>query len=139
MTEQPAAETEGEASVQGLVSNPGVSEIKADVVQHLEDGGALGKLKALMRANVYKALLTSEEEATPSDAPMQVVSIVADFLDHAGLDLTKEIFLRESALVPISRAELEQSMSGCSGIPEPLDAEKSVLAQVLESVKKRPA
>mmetsp|Transcript_5021 Transcript_5021/g.12057 ORF Transcript_5021/g.12057 Transcript_5021/m.12057 type:complete len:140 (+) Transcript_5021:44-463(+) len=139
MTEQPAIETEGEASVQGLSSNPGVLEIKADVVQHLEDGGALGKLRAMMRANVYKALLSSEEEATPCVAPVQVVSMVADFLEHAGLDMTREIFLRESAVVPTSREELEQNMSERSIIAEPMDAEQSVLAQVLESAKKRPA
>mmetsp|Transcript_12250 Transcript_12250/g.28586 ORF Transcript_12250/g.28586 Transcript_12250/m.28586 type:complete len:174 (+) Transcript_12250:115-636(+) len=126
----PAAGTaEGSASV------PGVLQIKADVVKHLEDGGALGKLRALMRANVYRALVTSEEEAGGAcHAPVQVVSLISDFLQCAGLDMTREIFLKESAVKALDRDTLEQSMSGCL---ESVDAQKSVLMQVYESASKR--
>mmetsp|Transcript_105662 Transcript_105662/g.264566 ORF Transcript_105662/g.264566 Transcript_105662/m.264566 type:complete len:228 (-) Transcript_105662:200-883(-) len=100
-------------------------DIKGDVALRLEAEGALGQIRAQIRASVYRALLSGDGPGgggpAPSgclrSAPSHLVSIVADFLQRSELDHTRDVFLRESAEAPSSREELLQSFAGCLGSP----------------------
>eukprot|EP00933_Yihiella_yeosuensis_P080088 TRINITY_DN93497_c0_g1_i1.p1 TRINITY_DN93497_c0_g1~~TRINITY_DN93497_c0_g1_i1.p1 ORF type:complete len:144 (+),score=25.37 TRINITY_DN93497_c0_g1_i1:78-509(+) len=122
-----------------------ILDIKGDVAHRLEANGALDQIRAQIRASVYRALLgaqdsNSVESRSDSDgrreAPQQMVSLVADFLESLDLDMTKEVFLRESSEKPVERRELEKELEGCIGT-EQSNADGAVLERVIQVAQER--
>lgn len=117
------------------VPTQNILEIKGDVVGRLEANGALDQIRAQIRASVYQALL-GVGGAGPGDvlrsAPVEMVSVVADFLQRLDLDKTREVFLREASEAPLARDELTKGLQNCVA---PTD-EKAVLEQVVSAAKR---
>lgn len=116
-------------------SNSAVEEIKKGVKNRLDQCGALGQIRAQIRANVYRALLDPHGTGeTPPDvkreAPLLLTSIVAEFLKSADLERTSETFLREANCPQVKdHRELANALK-CA--PQATD---SILAQVVETVR----
>mmetsp|Transcript_68929 Transcript_68929/g.193386 ORF Transcript_68929/g.193386 Transcript_68929/m.193386 type:complete len:175 (+) Transcript_68929:61-585(+) len=126
-----------------------VADVKAEVFDRLVAEGALGQIRARMRANVYTALLVDEEGGPVPEclrpAPRHLVSIVADFLQQAQLGSSLEVFRHESEEHPADRPALLQELGGCFGDGHSDQAQEEgaafpdgpVLGQVLEAAKRR--
>eukprot|EP00442_Polarella_glacialis_P000546 CAMPEP_0115092454 /NCGR_PEP_ID=MMETSP0227-20121206/26777_1 /TAXON_ID=89957 /ORGANISM="Polarella glacialis, Strain CCMP 1383" /LENGTH=149 /DNA_ID=CAMNT_0002484279 /DNA_START=51 /DNA_END=500 /DNA_ORIENTATION=- len=118
-----------------------LQDIKDDVAHRLEASGALDQIRAQIRASVFRALLgSSPDSATgPSgqalrEAPVQMVSVVVDFLENLELDMTREVFLRESAeQAPLEREELEKGLVGVA--LDPSRSSQSVLEQLVSTTQ----
>lgn len=118
-------------------SNSTVEELKKGVVNRLDKCGALGPIRAQIRANVYRALLDPHDASeTPPDvkreAPLLLMSIVAEFLKSAELERTSETFLREANYTQVKeRQELVATLK----CPPQASSNDSVLARVVDSVR----
>merc|ERR1711924_427835 len=114
-----------------------MGEIKKGVVNRLDKCGALGQIRAQIRANVYRALLDPHGTGeTPADvkreAPPLLTSIVAEFLKSSELERTRETFLREANC---SHVKDYQELAATLKCPAQASANESILAQVVESVR----
>eukprot|EP00929_Paragymnodinium_shiwhaense_P042662 TRINITY_DN22041_c0_g3_i2.p1 TRINITY_DN22041_c0_g3~~TRINITY_DN22041_c0_g3_i2.p1 ORF type:complete len:439 (-),score=120.83 TRINITY_DN22041_c0_g3_i2:58-1374(-) len=118
-----------------------MEEIKGSVVHRLDESGALGKIRAQMRAKAFRALLESKGEAPLArDAPPLLVSVVADFLQHLDLGCTREVLKHEASCDYVSEssklaaqlklATPKHATGGHSG---------SILERVIERAKTAPA
>lgn len=118
-------------------SNSAVEEIKKGVVNRLDKCGALGQIRANIRANVYRALLDPHDSGeTPKDvkreAPLLLTSVVADFLKSAGMERSRETFLREAGYPKLKDHRDLAATLKCQAV-EQAPVNDSVLAQVVES------
>lgn len=119
--------------------NPALVDIKDEVAQRLEDNGALDKIRVQIRANVYCALLAANGDAsrTTSDggeerrALARPISVVADFLQRLGLEMTREVFLKESQEHPFDRHELAKDL-GCM---DRVDFDNALLEHVVSKAR----
>mmetsp|Transcript_7384 Transcript_7384/g.20681 ORF Transcript_7384/g.20681 Transcript_7384/m.20681 type:complete len:141 (+) Transcript_7384:64-486(+) len=115
-------------------ANSPVVDIKTEVALRLEASGAMDQLRTRVRASVCRALLGTEgAEDVSRRAPVQPLSVVADFLQRLGLEHTREVFLRESSEAPLDRDELAQGLAGSA---DPSD-EGAVLEQLVVAAKRR--
>mmetsp|Transcript_8491 Transcript_8491/g.10232 ORF Transcript_8491/g.10232 Transcript_8491/m.10232 type:complete len:143 (-) Transcript_8491:38-466(-) len=124
-----------------MAQTPGqnMMEIKGDVAHRLEANGALDQIRAQMRASVYRALLgdqdssdmSPQEDSNVEEAPVPMVSLVTDFLEHSDLSMTKEVFLRETSQKPLPRDDLVNELKTLE-MPK---ANQAVLEQVLVAAR----
>eukprot|EP00434_Breviolum_minutum_P009018 symbB.v1.2.007941.t1/scaffold493.1/size196183/3 len=127
-----------------MAQTPGQNmiEIKGDVAHRLEANGALDQIRAEMRASVYRALLGDQDSSEMSpqedealEAPVPMVSLVTDFLEHWDLSMTKEVFLRETSQKPLERDALVHELPLATlEVPK---ANQALLEQVLVAVAAR--
>jgi len=106
-------------------------------VNRLDKCGALGQIRANIRANVYRALLDPHDSGeTPKDvkreAPLLLTSVVADFLKSAGMERSRETFLREAGYPKLKDHRDLAATLKCQAV-EQAPVNDSVLAQVVES------
>mmetsp|Transcript_11545 Transcript_11545/g.20302 ORF Transcript_11545/g.20302 Transcript_11545/m.20302 type:complete len:154 (-) Transcript_11545:79-540(-) len=119
--------------------NPALVDIKGDVAHRLEANGALDQIRVQIRASVYQALLSSKgsvhgQSECLRNAPVNLVSVVADFLQRVDLDKTREVFLRESTQPPLNREELAKGFAGCVEIG---NTDRAVLEEVVAEAKRK--
>merc|ERR1719356_1968620 len=99
----------------------------------------MDQMRARIRASVYQALLSSAGpggagQDGPRSAPPALVSIVADFLQKAELDMTRQVFLREAGVPQAGRDELVMRIESWIG---PSDRDRSLLDQIVAAARRR--
>eukprot|EP00438_Fugacium_kawagutii_P032320 Skav210211 [mRNA] locus=scaffold61:66920:78438:+ [translate_table: standard] len=115
-----------------MAQTPGqnMMEIKGDVAHRLEANGALDQIRAQMRAS-DSSDMSPQEDSNVEEAPVPMVSLVTDFLEHSDLSMTKEVFLRETSQKPLPRDDLVNELKTLE-MPK---ANQAVLEQVLVAAR----
>lgn len=71
------------------------AELNSALRNTLQQTGALSRLQSLLRAEIYKALDTTENDAkpTPSDETMLLNELIMEYLEWHGFGFTKGVFV----------------------------------------------
>lgn len=104
------------------------------MAHRLEAAGALNQIRAQIRTNVYRALLSDEVNEDRPMAPSHLLSVVADFLQKYDLGNTNDVFVRESRARSIDKGKLLQDVASCV---DPGSPDQAVLEQLLVTARRK--